>query len=306
MYPMLLLCHNEKGEELRPSFKLNELAEEQIFLLSGRDEGESVVGNGDFKGLGINEIINRLKFPKQIQKLPVYIKFINTVMRMPVTVYPDNEYAAKHSQEPGKSTLLYITDAADGAEMVYGFSRTVSPEELKRRVLGGSLSAICNFVNVQKGDVFFIPPGVVFAIGSSVAAIQISTNSDNEYLISDYGRQNDGNKRALNINRALDVIAPKKIELAFGNIGDLTLFPFGTVRELCQTEDFSVCAMNVDGNVGIFEDGEFASLIILSGEADASYSLGTMHIKAGDSILLPPGVKVRLSGKTEIIYTKFI
>lgn len=306
MYPMLLLCHTAKGEISRTDFMFSEEKTDGIFLLSGRDEGESVVKNGLFAGCGINEILARLSREETRDRLPLCIKFINTSERMPVTVYPDSEYAKAHGDGLGKASLLYITDADKDAEMVYGLSRAVSAEELRRRVQTGSLSAVCNFVSVQKGDVFFIPPGVVFAIGSSIAAVQISTNSDSEYIISDYGRSYDGSPRPLQADKALDVMSGKQIDIAYGNTGDITLFPFGTVRELCVTDDFSVDVLSVDGNVGFYEETQTVSMIVLSGEADVSYSLGTMHIKAGDSILLPPGVKVRLSGKTEIIYTKFI
>ena len=304
MYPIMLLCQTAEGEAPGYDFKWrSDVNEKEIFLLSGRDEGESVAKNGEFEGLGINEIIKRLG-GENAETLPVYIKLIKTKERMPVKVYPDDEYAAEHSSVIGKTSLVYITDAAKGAEMVYGLSRSVSRDELNRRVTGGSLSQICNFVNVQKGDVFFIPPGVVFAIGGGISAIEISVNSDSEYIISDYGREYGGSTRPLQVNRALDVMKPQKIDIAYGNIGDLTLFPFGTVRELCKTERFSVDALSVDGNVGIYEEEGFSSIVVTSGEADASYSTGTMRLKEGDSVLLPKGVKIRLSGRVEMLYTK--
>ncbi|MBO4693816.1 MAG: class I mannose-6-phosphate isomerase [Clostridia bacterium] len=305
MYPMLLLCHSAQGEAASKTFRIRrECTEKEIYLLSGRDSGESVVKNGEFKGDGINEVLSRLSDSLPARALPIYIKFINTGSRLPVKVYPDSEYAARHGSGTGKASLIYIIEASEGAEMIYGFSRAVSSEELRRRMLGGSLSAVCNFVSAQKGDVFFVPPGVVFAVGGGISAIEISINSDSEYIISDYNRSGDGS-RPFELNRALEVVNPQKINIAYGNTGDLTLFPFGTVREIGKTDEFSVCVMNVDGNVGIYEEKEYSSIIAVSGEADASYPTGTMHIKEGDSVLLPPGVKIRLSGRAEILYTKF-
>ena len=275
MYPMLLESHKWEGED---------------FLLSSRDESESAVKNGDFRGLGINEALRHIS-GQPFDGLPIYIKKINTMSRLPVTVYP----------EGGKTTLVYITDCTDGAEMVYGLSREVSREELLRRAVSGSLSAVCNFVCVQKGDVFFIPAGVVFAVGSGVSAIEISTNKDLEYIVSDYGER----QKKLDINRAVEVMSNKKIDLSYGTVGDITLYPFGTVRDICSCEAFCAEEINMDGNVGFYEEEKTASVILVSGEIDLSYSTGTMHLRAGDSLLLPPGIKARLSGRATIIYTVF-
>lgn len=307
MYPMLLLCHDSEGEEQRVDFNFNPEVCKNVFLLSGRDTGESSVKSGDFAGLGINEVLRRLGGEEEETRgLPIYIRHINTSSRSPVKVYPGDEYAALHSDGKGKKSLFYIVDALEGAEMVYGLSRSVSPDELNRRATSGSLSAICNFVNVQKGDVFYVPEGVVFAVGGGISAVEVSINSDNEFVIADYRRTDEsGSPRPVQLTRALEVMSHKKINIAYGNIGDLTLYPFGTVRELAKTEIFSVEEINVDGNMGVYEESDSVSLIVISGEADVSYSTGTIHLKAGNSVFIPKGIRIRLSGKAQFLYTRF-
>lgn len=308
MYPMLLASCTATGERTKACFSVASGKEEnEIFLLSGRDSSENTIKNGDFKGLGINEAISRvMPGDNEPYSFPIFIRLVNTDSRLPVTVYPGKEYATAHGKGEGKSSLIYIADCANGAEMVYGLSRNVSPEELRRRVENGSLSAVCNFVNVQKGDVFFIPEGIVFAIGGGICAVEISVNSDDEYLISDYGRLgDDGRPRPLQVNRALEVMKRKKIDVPYGNTGDMTLYPFGTVRELAEYESFSVKEINLDGNAGFYDEEKMISLVLISGEIDLSYSLGTMRLKSADSVLVPKGVKVRLSGRAKIIYTEF-
>lgn len=309
MYPLLLETYNAAGEPERamPGVKGEFNENREIFMLSGRDLGESVIKNGEFDGLGLNEALMRLNAntSKTTGEFPIFIKLMNTVERMPVKVYADDEYAALHGGKKGKISLFYIADCKKGAEMVYGLNRNVSPEELKNRVQSGSLSAICNFVSVQKGDVFFVPPGVVFAIGGGITAVEISTNSDSEFLISDYGRlYKDGKPRPLQVREALEVMKTRKNNLRYGNTGELTLYPFGTVRELGVCDIFSCELISMDGNAGVYEDEKMISLILSSGEIDMSYPSGTMHLKAGNSVLIPPNVKVKLSGRAEILYTK--
>ena len=306
MYPLLLKKHliTQAGA---PSLELGpeDFSDAQAYLLSCRDESASVVKNGSFAGLGLNEVSDRLSGAQSASAdFPITIKLINTRERLPVKVYPDDEYALLHGGRAGKISLIYITDCKKNAEMVYGLSRNVSPDELKTRVQNGSLSAICNFVSCKKGDVFFIPPGVVFAVGAGICAIEISTDSDSEYIISDYGRIGEGGKpRSLQINRALDVMKTRKNNLPYGNAGDMELFPFGTVRELGGCDVFKTELITMDGNMGFYEDEKLVSIVLISGELDMSFASGNMHIKAGDSVLVPKKLKIKLSGRAEVLYT---
>lgn len=304
MYPFLLRTYNASGEPEKPVLE-TQIGDpyREVFMLSGRDAGESVIRNGEFQDKGLNEALSRLNITGG--EFPVVIRLINTAGRLPVTVYADDEYAALQGLKRGKTSVIYIVDCKENAEMVYGLNRNISPEELKMRVSNGSLSAVCNFVSVQKGDVFFLPPGVVFSVGAGITALEISSNSDSEYLISDYGRlDSSGKPRPLQIKNALDVMKTRKNSIRYGNTGELTLYPFGTVRELGFCDCFSAELITMDGNVGLYEDESPASLIVLSGQVDMSYPTGTMRLNAGDSVLIPAKVRSKISGRAEIVYTK--
>lgn len=308
MYPLLLKNESADENAARPVMKLKpeEAVDAQAFLLSGREGSESTVKNGAFSGRTLTEALALIgEKPVSPVGFPVTVKLINTQTRLPVKVYPDDEYAGLHGQRAGKISLIYIADCKKGAEMVYGLSRNVSPDELKTRVQSGSLSAICNFVSVQKGDIFFIPPGVVFAVGGGIAAVEISAGGDCEYTVSDYGRLDEnGRPRATEEAKALDVMKTRKNNIRYGNVGDMTLYPFGTVRELGYCDTFKTELITMDGNFGFYEDENLVSLIVTSGEADMSYASGNMHLKAGVSVLIPKGLRIKLSGRAEIIYTK--
>ncbi|MBO4432844.1 MAG: class I mannose-6-phosphate isomerase, partial [Clostridia bacterium] len=276
MYPLLLKNYSlSQTDALAINVKPEDYSDAQAYLLSGRDDSESVIKNGAFGGLGLNEALPQISDTVFPYGFPITVKHITTRERLPVKVYPDDEYAALHGERAGKISLVYIIDCKDAAEMVYGLSRNVSPEELKSRVQNGSLSTVCNFVNCKKGDVFFIPPGIVFAVGAGISALVISTNSNSEYIISDYGRIGEGGKpRPLQINRALDVMKTRKNNLSYGNTGDMELFPFGTVRELGSCDIFKTELVTMDGNMGFYEDEKLVSIILISGELDMSFASG--------------------------------
>ncbi|MBR4910570.1 MAG: class I mannose-6-phosphate isomerase [Clostridia bacterium] len=307
MYPLLLKTHDLSGEQVTPVMKNERENPSTVYMLKAGGRSENVIKNGGLADTGLKSIASRLFEGREMppQKFPVEIKLINTAERLPVTVYPDDEYANAHGEPCGKIALIYVADCKKGAEMVYGLSRNVTPDELKARVQGGSLAAVCNFVTVQKGDIFFIPPGVVFAIGGGITALMISNNSKSEYIISDYGRVDEkGKPRPLQIDRALEVMKTRKNNLRYGDTGEMTLYPFGTVRELGVCDAFKVELITMDGSLGVYDDAAPVSLILTSGELDMSYPTGTMHLKAGNSVLIPPGIKVKLAGKAEVIHTR--
>ena len=65
---------------------------------------------------------------------------------------------------------------------------------------------VLNKVEVQKGDVLFIEPGTIHAIGKGNLIAEIQQNSNVTYRVYDYGRKGaDGKERDLHIEKALQV-----------------------------------------------------------------------------------------------------
>ena len=157
---------------------------------------------------------------------------------------------------------------------------------------------------VKKGDVFFIEAGTMHAIGKGILIAEVQQNSNTTYRVSDYGRLGaDGKPRQLHIKQAVAVTKTQKPTRPYGDVGDVTLYPFGTVRELAKCDYFTTELINLDGNVGIYDDESFLSLLVIDGEVLLSYTGGMMKLKKGDSVFIPAMLKTRLTGTAEIIYT---
>lgn len=70
----------------------------------------------------------------------------------------------------------------------------------------GSVEELLNYVPVRTGDLFFIEPGTVHAIGEGCLIAEIQESSNITYRLYDYDRVGkDGKKRELHIDKALDV-----------------------------------------------------------------------------------------------------
>lgn len=71
----------------------------------------------------------------------------------------------------------------------------------------GNLNDYLNEYPVQEGDVVMLPAGIVHAMKRGTIVAEIQENSDITYRLYDYNRVgNDGKKRPLKLQQALDVL----------------------------------------------------------------------------------------------------
>ncbi|MCK7539324.1 MAG: hypothetical protein MZV63_54650 [Marinilabiliales bacterium] len=68
----------------------------------------------------------------------------------------------------GKTEMWYVIDAAPGAVIYTGFRKKTTKEEYLEHLTGKKLADLINVTPVTRGDVFFIPAGMVHSIGAGV------------------------------------------------------------------------------------------------------------------------------------------
>ncbi|MCQ2449184.1 MAG: class I mannose-6-phosphate isomerase [Clostridia bacterium] len=315
MYPLLLQAPVKDyiwgGTRLKEEFgfetDLEKVAE--AWVLSCHKDGASVVRNGDMKDKSLPEVLEAWGNDALGEKaaafpyFPLLIKLIDAKDRLSIQVHPDDEYALFNEGEFGKTEMWYIVDCEPDAQLIYGFKRTIDREEFERRIANNTLTDVCNFVPVKKGDVFFIPSGTLHAIGKGILIAEIQQNSNTTYRVSDYGRLGaDGKPRPLHVRKALEVTKTTPPFDEYGAVGKVEQYPFGTVRRLAECDFFTTDLINADGNVAISaSEDSFCALLVLSGEAVLSYAGGNFRIKKGDSVFIPAGMRVTVSGSAEII-----
>lgn len=187
----------------------------ELWVLSGYSERISIVADGPYKGLTINELIAREKehlvgarvYAEYGDEFPLLIKFLDVHDALSIQVHPSEELAQKRHGAHGKTEMWYVIKAEKGAELLAGFSHNLTPEEYCSRVADGSITEVIAHHDIAPGDVFFIPPGRVHALckGSYIAEIQ--QTSDMTYRIYDYNRPGlDGKPRELHTELAKDAL----------------------------------------------------------------------------------------------------
>ena len=141
-------------------------------------------------------------------------------------------------------------------------------------------------VPVKKGDVFFIPAGLVHAIGKGVVVVEIQQSSDITYRIYDYKRVDDqGNERDLHTAEALDVIDfsasknPKTDYQANSN----------KITPLVSCNYFTTNILKIDQaitrNYGTIDS--FVAYMCLEGSFLIESNSDKLIVNKGDTILVP-------------------
>ena len=138
-------------------------------------------------------------------ELPILIKLIDAREKLSVQVHPDDAYAWTRERSLGKTEMWYVLEAKKGSELVYGFRREMTREQVRGAVAEGTIERYLNHVPVRKNDVFFIEAGTVHAIGAGVLIAEIQENSNLTYRLYDYGRlDRTGKPRPLHLAQALE------------------------------------------------------------------------------------------------------
>lgn len=137
-------------------------------------------------GIPFSELLNssREKFLGDKKDLGVLIKFLDSAIRLPMQVHPTREFSRKHFNSPyGKAEAWLILATREDACIYFGFNRAVTPEEFKESVRKSATDKNCmteftNRIPVHTGDVFFVPAGVIHAIGAGCMLLEIQEPTD--------------------------------------------------------------------------------------------------------------------------------
>ncbi len=271
----------------------------EAWLTTARCDGVNIIENGLYEGKDLYDYIKengKENVYGDFEDFPLLIKFIDANDRLSVQVHPDDEYAKANGLDAGKTEMWYIVDAKEGATLVYGLIDKQKPtaSQLLEYNEKGVLADKLNFVPVKKGDCFFIPAGLVHAIGEGIVIAEIQQNSNTTYRMYDYDRVGkDGKKRELHIEKAAEVI---KTEFSESYISGKVIDE--TKAILCDCSMFSVIKYSLKKDSIKLCGGIMKSIICLDGCGDIIYDGKKYPIKKGDSYLIPKAAEdAEISGE---------
>ena len=243
---------------------------------------------------------------EEVEHSPMLVKIIDAKDNLSVQVHPGNEYAREKENSTGKTEMWYVLDCEPGAFLYYGLKHKISANEFIKRIKNDTILEVCQKVPVKKGDVFYIPAGMLHAIGKGITVAEVQQNSNITYRVYDYHRQDaDHNFRPLHIKQAEDVTGFMPPLQGHRPMGQRS-FKNGYYKTLLvRCPYFQVSRIEIENGMKKGAVDFHQSLLILEGEGTLIYEGKVMEIKSGDSIYIPKGAcTYEVRGKVEFLLSE--
>lgn len=264
----------------------------------------------DSEGHTLSELLDAggeaMRGTKVGTEFPLLLKLISAGDMLSVQVHPDDAYARKNEHgKLGKTEAWVILDAEPGAQIVYGIREGVSREALASACEegGAAVQACLNKVNVKPGDVYYIPAGMVHALGGGVTLMEIQQSSDVTYRFYDWDRVDaQGKGRELHIQKGLDVT---NVSLHLPPCAGATNEkPGGTVTRYIDERAFVLERWHCESAMELPLTPEHFVLLCALGDGKLTWEDGEMTLQRGDCVFLPAKCeKTSLCGQVDALLT---
>lgn len=305
------------GDKIIPFKHLDSKLENvgESWEISGVKDSETIVANGPYKGLTLNQLVAELKdqlvgkenYERFGNEFPLLIKFIDARQNLSIQVHPDDETAHRHGKERGKTEMWYCVDVqkckSAHSYLYNGLKMRITPDTYKEMVEKDTITEALARYEVFEGDVFFIPAGRIHAIGAGCFVLEIQQTSDVTYRIYDYKRRDkNGNYRELHTELAAESIDYSVLPTYRTNYVrvkdkgmELVSCPYFTTALYDLTEPMMLDYSGLDSFV-ILMAVKGAGTIMADGEE--------MAFQTGDTVLIPATTtEVKVEGEVKFLET---
>jgi mannose-6-phosphate isomerase len=261
--------------------------------ISALPGNESVVENGELAGMTLKAVYE--KYGKRLTGLadeadfPLLVKLLDAREMLSIQVHPGDEYAAKRHGKRGKTEAWVVLDAPPDAKLVLGLKEGT---DLAAVVKAGTLEDSLAWLEVEPGDVLYIPHGLVHALGGGIRVYEIQQSSDVTYRLWDWNRTgSDGVKRALHTEDAIKVARPLPGAKCPG--AEITV-PGGRMTAYIADGNFELWRLDVSGRMAL--PGGQMRLITALARGVIGWEGGAIALSAGDSVVIPAETDAWIDG----------
>ncbi len=279
--------------------------------ISGVSGNETIVANGQYKGMSLNQLVRELKgslvgeenYQRFGDEFPLLIKFIDACQDLSIQVHPTDEIAHRQGKSRGKTEMWYTLESAPGAQLYNGLKQQITPEQYKEMVADDTITDALARYEVKEGDVFFIPAGRIHAIGAGCFVAEIQQTSDVTYRIYDFKRKDkNGNYRELHTQ-----LASESIDYTVLDNYRTDYEPVkneGTQVVTCPYFTTAVYDLDEPMTLDYSELDSFVILIAVKGGGQLNSEGEGMSFQMGDTVLLPATTKeVKVEGTVKFLET---
>lgn len=318
LYPMRMVpCYKEYlwgGTRLRHVFGKAAAPDvtAESWELASHPDGESKIKNGVYAGKTISELgnLDHNGFwgrDCRTGEFPLLVKLIDAQKNLSIQVHPSERTALAERGEQGKAEMWYIVDCAPQAFIYFGFSQRVTKAEFLERARDGSICQVLNKVPVAKGDVFYILPGTIHAIGAGIVIAEIQQNSNTTFRVYDYRRRGaNGAPRPLHLERAAEVLDYEPVIPQDCKVNSSVSFPEFTMAEMFSCRYFSAYRLDLRCSVMLRCDGSsFQHVLCVDGSGDIQSEAGIYPFGCGDSFFMPAALgEYTIRGRCRVLLSR--
>ncbi len=312
LYPMRLrpALHTKVWGGRRLETLLNiPLPDEQQYGEAWIMHDTSTVDTGTLRGMTVGEVL--MHYGQELigagaagsssnprDGMPLLAKFLDAFDWLSLQVHPNDAQARELDNESrGKTEAWYVIATEPGSRLAIGIQPGHSREDVAAAIAENRLEAIMVYTEVQPGDVLFIEPGTIHALGPGILIYEIQQSSDLTYRLYDYGRP-----RPLHVEKGLKVARTDYIPQIKHTGSDHT-----EVVEIVSCDYFTTRLYQL--RVGDYLRADtrklrFHILTCIEGEAivewgSRSHSVGmAMSMDSGDSVEMGIGQTVLVPAST--------
>jgi mannose-6-phosphate isomerase len=233
------------------------------------------------------------------------VKLLDAGQRLPVHAHPDAPFAGEHlGRAHGKAEAWYIVEGGE-VYIGIGLKQDVARDGLKSLVITqdvDTLLSLLHRVEVHPGDVVYVPPGVLHAIGEGAFIVELQEPEDLSILLEWRDFELDGERDGhlgLGFDLALEAVecrsrSSEEIRQLVRPAG------FGS-SVLPEAADpyFRLERVTVNGEATL--DPGFAVLVMLAGKVDLKNESG-VHLRGGNTAVAPNALgRLRFLGHGELL-----
>lgn len=199
------------GTRLAPSPSGTPIGE--AWLVSDHAECQSVVSAGPHAGRTLGELVREhgtallgdAAGTTRDGRFPLLLKLIDTADLLSVQVHPDDATAlALGERDGGKTEMWHVLEAAPDSRIYCGLVPGGDASTFRGAMESGAVEPLLRSHAARPGDSYFVPAGMVHAIGKDILLAEIQQNSNVTYRVFDWNRVDAAGKpRQLHWEKAL-------------------------------------------------------------------------------------------------------
>jgi len=272
----------------------------EAWILSDRNDHQSLVSNGPLKGHTISQLMENEQeqllgnLAWRFKRFPLLLKFLDVHEMLSVQVHPsDLQRDYLPVGEHGKTEAWVVLEAGPDSRIYAGLKPGTTADNLQQSMKNRTMNDHLAYFTPKSGDGVFLPAGTVHSLGGDVVVFEVQQNSDVTFRLYDWDHidSKTGKHRALQVDQAI-----KCIDFAQGAIKPVVPLVEGIIpvkRELLfYCEHFHLWLLHGNSPFTIGEIDVPRVLVCTDGDGTIEYNNLDYTIGKGDILFLPAVVGV--------------